>query len=106
MKQYIEITLLKPLGLTAEVLVKEFARQLPDYYYPFTGGVRGRDKDGNEVEVNTIGRWMFGVPGYPGAARIVPDRNKILIYYPEHSAEPIEEFVALLKLKAETEGAL
>ena len=106
MNQCVEIQLSKPLGLTAEVRVKEFARQIPDYFHPISSEVKGVDKTGKEIEVNTVGRWMFGVPGYEGVARIVPEKDRVLIYYPEHSAEFVDEFIALLKLKAETEGAL
>ncbi|MDT8899612.1 hypothetical protein QYE77_15205 (plasmid) [Thermanaerothrix sp. 4228-RoL] len=49
---------------------RELARSHPLYHLPITlhPPVTGRDDHGNPVPVNTLGRWLFGVPGYAGNA--------------------------------------
>lgn len=56
-----------------KVLVREAAKRHPLYHTPvqLDPQVAGRSDQGEEIPVNTLGRWLFGVPGYQGNARFV-----------------------------------
>ena len=92
----------KPLGLTAKVVIHETARKLPLYDQSLKCDEHGQSDDGKKIKVNTVGRWLFGVPGYDGHIRIVSDNNKILLYYPKKSQGIIHEFIASLIEAVET----
>ncbi|NLE07257.1 MAG: hypothetical protein GX627_01415 [Parcubacteria group bacterium] len=93
----VDIQVSKPLGLIAGVVVHEEARKLPLYNQPIKCDAKGQSKDGEEIVVNTVGRWLFGVPGYSGHIRIVPSQDKVSIYYPKESPGIVHELIKSLK---------
>ncbi|MBT9167611.1 MAG: hypothetical protein DDT19_00949 [Syntrophomonadaceae bacterium] len=99
---WVDVQTPKPLGLTAKVYIHERARALPLYNQPIKCAAKGQSKDGKKIAVNTAGRWLFGIPGYGGHIRVVPARDKVLLYYPKESPKVIHELVSSLKEAAET----
>jgi len=97
----IEIDAKRQLGITATVWAQEQARKIDEYDLPIDNWQIGKDKDGNEIQVNTLGRFLFGVPGYDGHVRIVPEDTRVTIYYP---SEPNESEELFNKLKTSVEG--
>jgi hypothetical protein len=89
-----QITLQTPqaLGATARVYLHEQARTLPEYDLPVETWQVGQDKQGQEIKINTLGRWLFGVPGYSGHLRIAATGKQVTIHFPSE----IEAAKALL----------
>lgn len=87
----------KPLGVTAKVYVMEQARKLPDFNQEIDCSASGQDKDDKKIEVDSLGRWLFGVPGYTGHIRISPVDDKVMIYYPKKAPKVVHEFLLSLK---------
>jgi hypothetical protein len=98
----VDIQAQKSLGLTAEVFIKEKARTLPLYDQPVKCNAHGESKDGKKIAVDTVGRWLFGVPGYEGHIRVVPALGKVSLYYPKESPKVVHELVSSLKETVET----
>lgn len=50
--------------------VRALAKKHPLYHTPIqtSPSVSGRSDTGVEIPINTLGRWLFGVPGYAGNA--------------------------------------
>ena len=92
----------KPLGLTAKVLIHEAARTLPLYDQSIECDAKGQSNEGKKIKVDTVGRWLFGVPGYEGHIRIVAENDKVLLNYPKESPKVVHELVASLKEAVET----
>jgi len=92
----------KPLGLTAKVAIHEAARALPLYDQSIECEAEGKSKEGEKIKVNTVGRWLFGVPGYEGHIRIVSENDTVLLNYPKESPKVVHELVASLKEAVET----
>ncbi len=97
--QVIEIDMKKPLGLTVRPIIQEQARTLDIYNEVFECDITGKDNDGNSIKVNTVGRYVFGVPGYPGNVRITTDQNKVLIYYSSKAPKEVSTLLTQLKDK-------
>jgi len=93
----IDIQAARPLGVTAKVFIHEVARGLPLYNQPVKCRVKGEDKKGKKVAVNTVGRWLFGVPGYAGRVRVALSGDKVFLYYPQRSPKVVHELTASLK---------
>ena len=87
----------KALGLTANVYLHEVARKMPNYNSSINCDAYGFDKQGVHIKVNTLGRWLFGVPGFESHIRIVPQGENIVLYYPEKSPELVDTFLQELK---------
>ena len=87
----------KALGATAKVVVQETARKLPLYDQSISCPAKGQDEKGKEIEVNSVGRWLFGVPGFQGHIRIVPEDNQVSLYYPKQSPKVVHELISSLK---------
>lgn len=99
----IEVRAPKPLGLTAiKIYVHERARALALYHQPITCDAEGRAADGAKIAVNTVGRWLFGVPGYGGRIRVVAVDDNVLLYYPKESPKLVHELISSLKAVIET----
>jgi hypothetical protein len=93
----------KPLGPTANVFVHEKARVLPLYNERINCKAKGVDADGKKIAVNTVGRWLFGVPGFQRHVRVVPEGNTLTIYYPEKAPKIAHDLLS--ELKQTIEGA-
>ena len=93
----IDIMTEKPLGPAAQVIIQETARKLPLYNEPIECHAEGRDDQGHPIQVNTLGRWLFGVPGYKGHVRVVPDVEKVTMYYPSAAMQIVHELIRAIK---------
>ncbi len=93
----IDFSVGRALGLTAKVFLQEQGRTLPTYNKKIACDDVGKDGDGNEIKVDTVGRWLFGVPGYDGHIRVTPDDEMTRIYYPANSGEVVHQFLLELK---------
>jgi hypothetical protein len=99
--EMVEINAHKPLGLTAQVYIHEVARKLPLFNQEIDCDAQGQDKEGNKIDVNTVGRWLFGVPGYAGHVRIASSANTVSIYFPKESPKAIYDLVLHVKQTVE-----
>lgn len=93
----VEIKTKKPLGLTAKIYIHEIARKIPLYNQKIDCDAKGKDKNKKEIIVNTLGRWLFGVPDYEGHVRITSLGNTIMLFYPKKSPEDVRNFINSLK---------
>jgi len=98
----VDIQAPKPLGLTATVFIHHKALAIPLYNQSVECDATGKSKDGKEIAVDTVGRWLFGVPGCEGHIRIVADYDKVSLYYPKESPKVVHELVSSLKEVVET----
>jgi len=58
-------------GAGFKVFLRNELKKIPEYHTPIeldNPEVAGRTEDGIPIPVNTLGRWLFGVPGYAGNA--------------------------------------
>lgn len=94
----------RPLGLTAEVVVREKARALPQYNEQISCKASGVDAEDKKIAVNTVGRWLFGVPGFQGHVRIAPEGNTVTVYYPEQAPQIAHDLLSELKRAIEELG--
>jgi hypothetical protein len=93
----VDIQVSKSLGVTAKVFTQEQARKLSLYNQPIKHDASGQDKEGKKILINSVGRWLFGVPGYNGHIRVVPADDKVLLYYPKKSPKVVHELISSLK---------
>jgi len=97
----ISIKTKQTLGPAINVFLQEQARQLPLYDYPIEYNEVGHDKDGKEIKINTVGRWLFGVPGSSKHFMSNFTDNEILIHI--SSGYPYIVFELLDQLKEKIE---
>jgi len=93
----IQISTSKPFGIGARVFVQEVARKLEAYQFPIESDLKGQDKTGREIEVNTLGRWLFGVPGVNPHVLISAQGNTVFIRYPAGVNIKVSELMNSLK---------
>ena len=93
----VDIQMTKPFGVTARVFIQEVARQLPLYNQSIKCRIRTEDKKGKKIAVDTVGRWLFGVPGYAGRIRVALSDDKVFLYYPKQSPKVVHELITSLK---------
>ncbi len=66
------IRLPEPMGGGAKIYLRNIAKTKVAklYHTPIETGISGRTDSGEEIPINTVGRWFFGVPGYMGHVRV------------------------------------
>ncbi len=99
----LEIRAPKALGITASVYLHEIARKLPIYHQPIECEAVGKDGEDAEIKIKTVGRWLFGVPGFDGHLRIVPNGTNVTLYYPGSAPQLAQVLVHVLKQTIEGE---
>ena len=65
-KQRIQFPVKNIWGTNLKMEVRNAAKILPLYHTPvkIEPEVTGRTDDGQEIPINTLGKWLFGVPGF------------------------------------------
>ncbi len=96
-EKVIEINVGRHLGVVSKVALMEVARHLPIYNQPFDSDITGVASDGQTVKVTTLGRYVFGIPGYEGILRFYPEDNKVFIFYPTNASKEVEDLLNSLK---------
>ena len=93
-------------GGSFKIILRNNAKKIPVYYTPLdNGGVNGVTDTGKEIKINTLGKWLFGTPGYAGHIIAFATSNEVKVYLP--SASPEEAFSLIeeaLKLITSTRG--
>ena len=87
-----------------KIAIRQVAKKLPEYHLPIQNQVLPmtvETQEGKKIEVNTLGKWAFGVPGYAGHLVFEGyNQREIAVYYPEGSPrellEMLEKAVKLL----------
>jgi hypothetical protein len=58
-------------GASFKIFLRNELKKVSEYHTPVeldNPGVAGRTEDGVPIPINTLGRWLFGVPSYAGNA--------------------------------------
>ena len=84
-----------PHGYDLKILIRNKAKKLVPYRLPVVvyPEVTGRDDEGNPIPVNTLGRWLFGIPGFKGHIRVIPMREKIEVHLFLPEKEKVKDIV-------------
>ena len=96
----VAIRLPRPMGGNAKVFLRNVAKdRLPELYHaPIECGISGRTDSGEEIPVNSVGRWLFGIPGYMGHARVLNWGGcDCKVEFPQDSPSEIHGLVQHLK---------
>lgn len=91
-------------GAGAKVCLREIAkmRLAKMYHHPIETGICGKSDDGHEIPINTVGRWLFGTPGYMGHIRVTNWNGlDAQIEYPKESPELVHTLITDLKTVVE-----
>lgn len=90
-------------GTSLKFAIRRYAKKLPEYHLPVQligyeeKPLIAKSDDGDEIPINTLGRWLFGTPGYAGHIIVESfEKDRIVVRYP--SEAPV--FVRTLLEKA------
>ena len=73
-------------GFELKNAIRQIAKHFPEYHLPIEPTWTGRNDAGEEILVNTLGRWAFGVPGFRGRLMFEGgELRRIVVYYPPES---------------------
>jgi len=62
------------------------------------------ENDGKKIEINTLGRWLFGTPGFAGHYRQQFDGNTVIVSLPEY--EPAIKLIRAALEILKTQGVV
>jgi len=105
-RSVVVIRLPEPMGGSAKLYLRAVAKdRLADLYHqPIEIGISGRTDTGREIPINSVGRWLFGTPGYMGHIRVSnwEDRDAA-VEFPRDSPRDVHNLVAELKKVVESD---
>ncbi|MBP9819768.1 hypothetical protein KBC79_03440 [Candidatus Woesebacteria bacterium] len=93
----LEVKTKQSLGATAKVWLNERARRIDGYYQTIQCEAQGKSRTGEPIHVNTLGRWLFGVPGYQGNLLISTEGEVVSLGYSSESPTLAKQFLHQLK---------
>jgi len=90
-------------GYGLKIAIRNIAKTLPLYRLPveITPLVAGESDEGDAIPIDTLGRWLFGVPGYAGHIRVLGGEDNISVRCPDVPEAQELITVAVEKLKEE-----
>lgn len=98
--EFAEVVICLPenMGGNAKVYLRERAKKLPEYSQPINTGIAGRSNHGDQIPVDTVGKWLFGVPGYQGHITVSNwEGTECIVRFPCESHEVVHSLVASIK---------
>lgn len=101
---FVTIRLPKPMGGSAKIFLREVGKRQVGrlYHLPIETGISGRTSSGDEIPINTVGRWLFGTPGYMGHVRVLNQEGRnCKVEFPEDSPSVVFDLIAEIKRKVE-----
>lgn len=80
------------------VAIREVCKCHSNYRIPIdNGGVCGRTDQGVEIKIDTLGKWLFGTPGYKGHRIFEPDFSSekfaVIIFFPQEASKEVLEML-------------
>jgi hypothetical protein len=100
----VAIRLPRPMGGSAKIFLRNVAKaRLPELYHaPIECGISGRTDSGEEIPINSVGRWLFGVPGYMGHIRVSNWEGDLAqVEFPADSPAIVHQLIRRLKAVVE-----
>ena len=80
-------------GFSLKIAIRQIAKKLPEYHLPIKNEYLPmivKTQENEEIEINTLGKWTFGTPGYMGHLLFEGnERKKVVIYYPKNSPKEL-----------------
>ncbi len=104
-KTVVAIRLPEPMGGSAKVFLRTVAKeQLSTLFHrPIECGISGRSDIGQLIPINSVGRWLFGVPGYMGHVVVSNWGDDLCkVEFPTGSPLAVGELVEALKREVES----
>lgn len=89
----IEAPIKNKWGTSLKQILRNAARTIPEYFTPINCGVE-INIEGEKIVIDTLGKWIFGTPGYKGNIVVDSFAENITVYLPK---ETPEEGVSLIK---------
>lgn len=96
------IRLPRNMGGSAKLFLREVGKSLPEYHQPIVTGICGQTDSGQKIPINTVGKWLFGTPGYMGHIRVTNwDGLDAKVEWPANSPVVVHELIAKIKQQIE-----
>lgn len=87
----------------SKVFLRNFGKAEFEYHLPIECEVSGRNDSGEEIPIDKVGKWLFGVPGYMGHVRVTNwEGRDCTVEYPQDSRRVVHEL--LQKIRERIEG--
>lgn len=96
---FVEVSLPQPAQTFWDDVCKAFresAKSSQLYFLPVdNGGYCGRTDSGDEIKINTLGKWLFGTPGYAGHVMYEPITARVFrVHYPADAPAEVRELLS------------
>lgn len=101
------ILLPEPMGSwPAAIWLREEAKSIASYHLAIESGISGVTDEGEEIPINSVGRWLFGTPGYKGHIRVDNQAGReVKLAWPAQAPSVVRRLIAELKAKVEGSAA-
>ncbi len=92
------IRLPRPMGGSAKIFLRETAKKISEYHLAIECEIAGRSDSGETIPINSVGRWLFGVPGYMGHIRVTNwEGVDCKVEWPAQAPDVIHQLISSIK---------
>lgn len=102
--EMVAIRLPHPMGGSAKIYLRNVAKEIKRLYHlSIETGISGHTDSGEAIPIDTLGKWLFGTPGYMGHIRVSNwDGCDAKVEYPKNSPPEVVELIAEIKKRVES----
>lgn len=83
----IEIPYKNKYGISLKQILRNAAKAFPEYFCPVDCGVEVNTENGEKIKIDTLGKWIFGTPGYKGNILVDSFAENITVYLPKETPD-------------------
>ncbi len=99
----VEINLPRPMEGNAKVFLRDVAKSMADYHQKIETGICGRTDAGQAIPIDSVGKWLFGTPGYMGHIRVSNWEGTIaVVEFPDDSPMIVFGLITEIKMMIES----
>lgn len=101
--EMVAIRLPQNMGGSAKIYLRNVAKEVRCLYsLPIETGISGHTDSGKAIPIDTLGKWLFGTPGYMGHIRVSNwDGCDCKVEFPQNSPAEVAELVSEIKKRVE-----
>ena len=99
------IRLPKNMGGSAKMFVRDVAKNHVKalYFAKIQCDIQGKSNTGKAIPINTVGKWLFGMPGYMGHVRVSNwDGRDAKVEFPQASPPEVIQLLEATKREIES----
>lgn len=101
----VAIRLPKAMGGSAKIFLRDVAKNQVRalYFKKISCDITGKTNSGDAISIDTVGKWLFGAPGYMGHIRVSNwEGRDCKVEFPQNAPAEVKDLIDAVKAEVES----